>query len=253
MVCGVRLLAASFRGIWLLWLLYAGNSAAEQSPLVFSMLPGNPVNSVAVPLIAEIYQSAGVAIKAVPVPPLRETRMLEEGTLDGVVGKFENFELTHPEVIRIPVPLETIQIAAFVADDTPDLPSLLSRHPLRFSALRGIEYHLQVPGIVEWNFVNEPAQLMQMLARGRVDAVLGVDISGLRLALEIPSADIRMLEPALKTLHVYHYVHRKHVALVPRITQVMQKMHEQGYMQALHASFRSGTEAAITATPSRPE
>ncbi|GAA6129786.1 transporter substrate-binding domain-containing protein [Halopseudomonas sabulinigri] len=249
MARGARLLAGYFRRTWLLWLVLAGSAAADESPLVFSMLPGNPVNSIAAPLIVEIYQRAGISVVPTAVPPLRETRMLEEGALDGIVGKFENFELAHPEVVRIPVPLETIQIAAFVTDQTPDLPSLLQRDNLRLGALRGIDYQLQLSGLRQWVFVNEPGQLMHMLVRGRVDAAISVDISGLRLARELPQAPIRMLEPELRELRVYHYLHRKHADLVPKITAVMQAMYDQGYLQALHAQFRRGTDAAVTSSP----
>tara|TARA_R110000751_G_scaffold4165_3_gene19406 strand:- start:1602 stop:2375 length:774 start_codon:yes stop_codon:yes gene_type:complete len=244
-----RRYTAKICGVWLLWQLCSGTAVAEEAPLTLSLLPGNPVNAIAVPLIVEIYKRAGITVLPKPIPPLREARMLQEGTLDGVVGMLEGFEANHPDVIPIPVPLETLKVAAFVVDDTPDLATLLGGRRVRFSALRGVDLQLKLPGYVEWVFVNEPSQVMQMLVRGRVDAAITVDIAGLRMAREMPEAPIRALQPALSEKHVYHYLHRNHADLVPRITAVMQTMYDQGYLQALHAQFRRGTEAAVSSTP----
>jgi len=62
---------------------------------------------------------------------------------------------------------------------------------------------------------NTPEQLFQMLDLGRVDAVISLDYMGLTDIKRLNLEGIRMLTPAFHSFDIYHFVHKKHKALVP--------------------------------------
>ena len=47
-----------------------------------------------------------------------------------------------------------------------------------------------------------------------------------------------MLSPPLASFPVFHYLHKKHAALVPRLTEVLQQMQRDKTLEILQKSVR---------------
>ena len=45
--------------------------------------------------------------------------------------------------------------------------------------------------------------------------------------------EITLLQPPIQRDNLYHYLHSKHAALVPKITAVLQEMEEEGLIQRI--------------------
>ena len=82
--------------------------------------------------------------------------------------------------------------------------------------------------------VTETEQLFNMLIRDRVDIVILPRDVGLKTLKAMNLKDIRMLEPPLQRDKLYHYLHKKNEALVPKITASLQEMGKKGLIQAIN-------------------
>ena len=88
------------------------------------------------------------------------------------------------------------------------------------------------------NKVDKPEQLFRMLDEGRVDLVLYTHADGLLLARNLGLTSVAPLSPALKEVDMYLYLHKKHQALVPKLTQAIRDLKADGsYNRILSAIY----------------
>lgn len=76
-------------------------------------------------------------------------------------------------------------------------------------------------------------QLFNMLARERLDVLILPFLVGMNDLKELNLPDIKMLPIPLETNKLYHSLHIKHRKLVPKITQVLQGMHDSGELSLI--------------------
>ena len=66
-----------------------------------------------------------------------------------------------------------------------------------------------------------------------MDIVIASDYIGLKNIKELNLKGIKRLEPFIARNNLYHYLHKKHKNLVPRITAVLQEMEKEGVIQQI--------------------
>jgi len=78
---------------------------------------------------------------------------------------------------------------------------------------------------------------MQILHKNRVDIVITARINGLLQIKKLNLDSINALYPPLSRKPVYHYLHKKHEALVPQINRIFKEMQEDGTLERLRERF----------------
>ena len=82
-------------------------------------------------------------------------------------------------------------------------------------------------------------QLLKMLDKGRLDLVVAQVPDALRSILKFNLTGIHSLDPSISYLPLYHYLHKKHVDLIPEIERVLEGMVNEGRMDAISHEFLS--------------
>jgi polar amino acid transport system substrate-binding protein len=211
---------------------------AENTPLVISVIPGNAVNQVGIPLFTEVYEQLGQAVTFQNIPAARESRMIAAGNVDAVLAQLDGHQQRNPALVQVPVALTQIQITAFVKGEPTTAAALLGRKPLRLGRLRGLTYGVEWPANVQWVEVNQTRQLIQLLDRGRIDAAISPELSGQYFVLEMGLTDISRLTSPLVSVNVFHYIHRDQQPLLPELTRILQQMEQNGSLLARHNAYR---------------
>ncbi len=82
--------------------------------------------------------------------------------------------------------------------------------------------------------VTSLTQLMQALAADRIDIAVSDAFSGLAAVRQLGlSREIALLKPPLQRVEIYHFLHRRHADLVPRVEGVLRQMQASGELEAL--------------------
>ena len=114
-----------------------------------------------------------------------------------------------------------------------------SLKPYRIAFINGWKmFEANAQGARVVNKVDKPEQLFRMLDEGRVDLVLYTHADGLLLARNLGLTSVAPLSPALKEVDMYLYLHKKHQALVPKLTQAIRDLKADGsYNRILSAIY----------------
>lgn len=177
-----------------------------------------------VDMFSTMYSRLGYQIEIIKLPDRRS--MYEAGNrdwIDGELARVKEAELLLPDHIRIPVPVSNVAVSAFVKTLNFESNGWRSLKPYKLGSLRGII--ATEKNLVGFNTLEagSPSQLLEMLDRGRIQIAIMPRPMGEFALMTLPY-NIRILAPPIDTFTLYHYVNKKHQAMVPQITQIMSEL-----------------------------
>ncbi len=81
--------------------------------------------------------------------------------------------------------------------------------------------------------------MIQVLDLNRVDVVVTARFNGLYQLRELGIDSISILSPSLDRILLYHYLHKNHKDLVPKVDRVIKTMKERGEVESLREKIIS--------------
>jgi len=225
---------------------------------ISTLLEQDPATSIAEQVVTEAYRRLGLRVHVQRLPGERSLRSANNGDTDGELYRKLGMEREYPHLVIVPVALLTYEIVIFTLGTSFPVHGWDSLRPFTIGFVKSIK-------IVEQNTLGMRVEVaatlrqafLKMLA-GRSDVVVANKASGLAVLKELNQTDIKMLSPPLATFPVFHYLNRKHAALVPRLTAVLQQMQKDRTIENIQkavllepegADRRSGDGGLAVAVP----
>lgn len=76
-----------------------------------------------------------------------------------------------------------------------------------------------------------------MLERDRIDVAVSSKVSGLSLIKKLDLQSIQLLESALQSHDLYHYLHEKNSTYIPILDETIRAIRESGELLELEEKF----------------
>ncbi len=211
------------------------SSALCADNLVFAGL--NSLNSdIALKVLKEAYGSFGVNISRKNYPIIRAVRSANSGVVDGEIFKIKNIEKEYPDLVRIPVAVNQIELMAMMKKTAIPVNDWEGLRPLRIGIYRGVVFTRKKTAKSGCKKVFEfdtHDQILKMIQLDRIDVGLFARIAGKNIIKKYKATEISLIEPPLEQFPVYHYLNKKHADLVPQITAALKQMKEKGRIKQI--------------------
>lgn len=213
---------------------------AKKNQLVFSRTSAGSVYSCAEDSLKTAYKALGYSITFIELPNRRALADANSGKVDGEMARVEEIELNYPNLVRIPVPLCTMQ-AVLVTKKSIELNELSDLKKYKIGITAGFVMQEKLVASLELNSLAAitKSSLKKMIRQDRVDIGLLVK----------PDAEAFVKHPKNKNfvispnftfdIHLYHYVHKKHDSLITSITQQLQNLAQAGKINTLKRTLKS--------------
>ena len=217
-----------------LLLMFGLNAALADNPTLTVSTNNTPLDRKALEQLSqESLRRIGIDLKLVSLPSERSLTAANLGEVDGEglrVGGLGGPDGPYPNLIQVPERFVRISFVAFSKNATISLDNGWdSLKPYRIAFINGWKmFEANAQGARVVNKVDKPEQLFRMLDDGRVDLVLYTHADGLLLARNLGLTSVAPLSPALKEVDMYLYLHKKHQALVPKLTQAIRDLKADG-------------------------
>lgn len=231
------------------WLASVGGGAAHarepaEAPLVLGTPrpPGNYAGEFFRRGYQALFQRLNLPMEIRTLPTARLTVELNNGQLDGDLGRPWGFAETQNQLLRVDEPMAEIVFGLWTLDPKRGLQSLdqLTDHPETVTYTRGVvECEVALRRVLPDTYVmavSTTASALAMLHAGRNALHCGVDMALLSDAgspemagKPVPRLLWRIGKP--QTLHLY--LHRRHAALLPRINATLKAMKADGELERL--------------------
>lgn len=204
------------------------SSVDAQNNLTFSTAENVTMSKAAKSILKQAYNSLGIDIAIIEYPALRAIRSANQGRVDGELIRMKGIEATYSDLIMIPVPLATMEGVVFTKNTNVQVSGFESLQPYKIAFRRGVKFAEFGTKGMNRTIVDSLEHAFFLLNMERVDAVISTRLTGLDVLSKLHFKGINLLDPPLTKTHFYHYLHKKHKALIPMITKSLQKMQKDG-------------------------
>ncbi|MDD3311355.1 transporter substrate-binding domain-containing protein [Pseudodesulfovibrio sp.] len=199
--------------------------------LVFSTFESRGMSRLFGRILKEAYARLGYEAAFLEVPAERALVMANQGRVDGEAGRVPVIEPRCPNLIRVPTSLYTNRVVAFVRKDgVPYVASWGALAQYRIGAVLGYKFVDKMTMNMNRTLVSDYAKLFNMLTNCRIDVAVVEYLDVLPSLRSLDLKAIRLLQPPLAFNPMYHYLHKRHADLVPRLDRVLRDMQREGRM-----------------------
>lgn len=209
----------------------APSASREKLVLVSGVDPQHPYLSKQIEFLGEVLKTVDLDLEVQQHQSARCFELSNSGQVDGEIWRIRGVDAEFTDLVRVPVALWSHPELAFVKDDIA-LESWASLAPYRVAYRVGtkiVEHNIQriVTDPVPLNTIEEGFDL---LAKGEVDVVISDNIVGSVLLESEKYRDrgIRQIERPLDSALLFTYLHKKHAALVPALTEAIKRAKQDG-------------------------
>lgn len=205
-----------------------------QDTLVISKIEGGFLHEiVAEAVLTEAYQQLGITLTTEEKPAERALVDANEGVVDGDLIRKTGIEEQYPNLIMVPVSVTSVEWMAFTKQVQFAVQGWESLKPYLIAFELGLKVMEENTAGMNRIMRTSTEQVFQLLDRERVEVAVAVREDGLVAMKRLGLSGITMLEPPLERTPLYHYLHKKHAQLVPKLTEVLQKMGQDGRIKAI--------------------
>lgn len=171
--------------------------------------------------LTRAYTGLGYQPQFIALPSQRRFRLLKDGLIDADLFRICQLDETHPELLVVPVPLDTLRLNAYSLS-ADKLVNWQQRNELLISHIRGFKMAEQQEFAGVRVLVNSDEQAFGLMLQGRVEIVLEDGRTAERFLTQQPElAGIAMQQVA--DFDVCHIVTRNMQELIPALTKKLQQ------------------------------
>ena len=222
---------------WLMMLFPALLSAEPVTLTIQYPEEKNAFHDAAAEILRQAYDDIGIDIEFRTFPAERALQQSNKGIIDGELVRIEGIEERYTNLIRIPVMHVAAEQMAFVATEDLALSDWDSLAPYRVAFHRGYKVAEQATQGMSVHLTDDDAAALRMVANGRMDVAIANRFSGMKAIQENELSGIWMHEPPLQVDPLFHYLHKKHADVVPRITAALSELKTSGRMAEIRSRF----------------
>ncbi|PCK31650.1 transporter substrate-binding domain-containing protein [Pseudoalteromonas piscicida] len=186
-------------------------------------------------LMQKIYAPLGITPRLIILPSERGLEYVNEGVYDAEAGRTHAVAATYSNLLQVPEPLATVQMAVFC---------IKKEH----CALSDQQDYVVIKGSLVTELVCKRKKLIcnavfndvsvfQALQKGHVEQILADDLFALGTLCQsgLEKVYVRRLPDA--SYPIYHYVNVKHQALLPQLTKSIQRLNNNGESHTIFSTL----------------
>ena len=195
--------------------------------------PSAVLADIGVLVVKAAYDKLGVAVKFEPYPLLRSLALADAGSIDGDVMRVAEAGSQYPNLLRVDVPINYFEITAYARTPCMTLGGWSDLRGRRISYERGvlaIERRLKGMDTVAADNMSE---LFRLLERGMVDVAVGTGLETDLVWRGLKDERLCKVSGTLERVPLFHFLHKRHAALVLRLQAELLAMQKRGEIDAI--------------------
>jgi len=206
-------------------------------------------------IVAEGFKRAGIEMKYHTLPPERSLRNVDLGIDDVEAGRIEGLSKTYPNLVRVRVPIHSIDIVFLSRDNAhpkgQHIKTIADIKPYNVGLIRGVKIAERIAQKANPKSITKAtsyAMLIKMLVNGRIDVIITSKIALLTMLGQTKERGLHMTSKPIVSLLLYTHLNKKHSSLIPKLEHSYNSMLKDGTIKKLHYDFLHDLERKIGVT-----
>ena len=214
-------------------------SEALPKTIVLSRLANVPDQMVGGEILKAAYAKLDITVEFLDVEAKRALALSSAGDVDGEIQRVAAVAQQYPTLLQLHPAINYIEPTVFTAGLEFAVNGWSSIKEYQVGIVRGVgSSEAGTNGMSNVYRATSLEELVRMLDRERFD-LLVTDLFSGKVEIKRQKLDSRILPllPPLERIYIYHYLHERHRALVPRVEAVLREMKESGELEQLRAKL----------------
>lgn len=192
-------------------------------------------------VFTEVFDRLGYKLQYDGYPAARASAMSDAGKVDGEISRVFEYQMGHPNLIRVDELLYSTNFVAFAVKPGIVLHGWksLQNTTYRVDYRRGVKLSESELNLVvaseHLSNVTTAEQGLKKLIAGRTDLFVDVEFTIVEAikVLDPDKFDVSTLYQAgiMQEVDAYAYLHKKHAALVPKVAEVLKALKQEGLFE----------------------
>lgn len=213
-------------------------STAEQTQtkeLVFATIANSVPLQVAEAVLKEAYLRIGISFKTKNLQHPSPTAIYTKQGFDGVIARIDGFDLDIYNKVKIPVPITYAEITLLARKNIDISKNWYSLVGQNVGIIKGFTYaEIRTKQVKNKMRATNKEQLYAWLLSGKIDiAVITRKTAEQMIHADKQRDSIHVLPKDLEIMLLYHYLNKKYVHIVPKLTKVLKKMLLDGTIEKI--------------------
>ncbi|WP_299376009.1 transporter substrate-binding domain-containing protein [uncultured Kiloniella sp.] len=232
----IRVLFLRITAICLLGvILQAEPVGAAGDKLVISRFKNADGDKVVSYVLERIYNKIGYEITFADYPGKKSLVKANAGEADGESMRRAGLASVYPNLIQLSHPHVDINFRIYTKHGDDFFSGFESWKNSRIGIVRGVIALEEITKGLNPVLHNTVRELFDELNQGNIDVAIATDlIGGLEVFMNHPDENIRTWGGILKTIPLYHYVHKRNASLVPALNKEIERLRKNGELQKLY-------------------
>ncbi|MFD2205572.1 substrate-binding periplasmic protein [Kiloniella antarctica] len=197
-------------------------------PLTLVAAEGTVDTIISEVILRKAYRQIGLEIIIEKHPGERALRLANSGEVAGDVQRIDGLSAKYGNLIQIYPAINFIEGVAFSRNQTIAIDGWQSLKKHRIGLIRGIKFAENNTTDMDTYLARDYASLFRMLNKDRIDVAISPRLNGLYQIKKNDIDNVTPLSPAIAKFDLYHYLHKKHAALIPKLSAVFTEMATSG-------------------------
>lgn len=171
--------------------------------------------------LTQVYTALGYQPQFIALPSQRRFRLLKDGLIDADLFRICQLDETHPELVVVPVPLDTLRLNAYSLS-ADKLVNWQQRSDLLISHIRGFKMAEQQEFAGVRVLVSSDEQAFGLMLQGRVEIVLEDGLTAERFLTQQPEL-AGIAKQQVADFDVCHILNHNWQPLLPALTRQLRQ------------------------------
>lgn len=190
--------------------------------IVTQGLSQNPFNPCKL-RVAQAYQRLDIQAEFRYMPMRRGLDQANKGYADADLCRIPLIEKHYPNLVRVDAIITQMTLLPVTLYDHPDIEDFNDLNNYILGSVRGVQaVELSFPD-ASVRYEEDLHDLFRMLEKGVIDVVLVAEVFLNQFLSDKPDLQIRIHRDNAKIYPLYHYVHKKHQQMVPKLASELSK------------------------------
>ena len=208
---------------------------AADNKLLISRFKNADGDKVVSYVLEQIYKQVGYEIAFVDYPGKKSVEKANAGEADGENMRRSGLARIYPNLIQLSHPHVEMNFRIYTKHNDEYFAAPDSWKSSRVGIVRGVIVAEEITQGLKPVLYDSVGELFDQLNQDKIDVAIATDlIGGLEVFLNHPRANIRAWGNSLKTVFLYHYVHKRHAALVPVLNEQIELLRKNGGLQKFY-------------------
>lgn len=188
-------------------------------------------------ILLKAYSEANISTKFIYTNLEQSLINSNNGTYDGEIARIKDITKKYKNLVIVPISTITIEAIAFSKNKNLHIKSWDDLKNKNFLIVRGVKFIENATKDIKKEYADSFSEALKMLNDDKIEIVVVPKLSGLTSIYQNQYKDIKMVSKSLKSVDLYHFVHKKNKHLVKILTPILQKMQDRNEMLYIKRSY----------------